>query len=276
VPPQAEFEEALEMNSKRRGGVAAAAFAGAAVLAGVGAADAVATDLDLYARTLGRYTHAVTDTAGTLVDYRGLRLEADWPKLVNSLRASDLSRVRSRAQKKAFWINAYNILAIDRVVRGVPKDSIRDLGSLFRSVWKQPAGLIGERPVTLHRIEHEILRPMGDPRIHAAIVCASTSCPSLLREPWVADRLEEQFDRALRQWLADPEKGVTIGRGANTVQVSRIFKWFEEDFEPSGGVVHFVAGYLADSDARWLRAHADTVEVGYLDYDWTLNQYREQ
>ena len=264
------------MKSKGRGGAAATAVAAAAVLAGAGVPDAVATDLGLYARTLGRYTHAVTETAGTQVDYPGLRLEADWLKLVSSLRASDLSRVRSPAQKKAFWINAYNILAIDRVVRGVPEDSIRDLGSLFRSVWKQPAGLIDGRPVTLHQIEHEMLRPMGDPRIHVAIVCASTSCPSLLREPWVAARLEEQFDRALRQWLGDPAKGVTIDRGANTVRVSRIFKWFEGDFEPRGGVVRFVAGYLADSDARWLRAHADTVEVGYLDYDWTLNRFREQ
>lgn len=266
------------MNTKRRtdaAKVAAAVAVLAALITGMGAPAASATDLALFARILEKYSREVTETVGTRVDYRGLRMAADWPKLVGSLRASDLSRVRSAAQKKAFWINAYNILAIDEVVRGAPENSIRDLGSLFRSVWKRPAGMIAGRPVTLHQIEHEILRPMGDPRIHAAIVCASISCPSLLREPWTAARLENQFERSLRRWLGDPEKGVSLDRAANRVRLSSIFKWFEGDFEAGGGVVRFVAGYLADSDARWLRAHAGTVEVGYLDYDWMLNRLGE-
>lgn len=243
-----------------------------ALVVGMGVPGARATDVDLYASTLEQYTRDVAETVGTRVDYPGLRVAAGWPKLIKSLRGSDLSRVRSTAQKKAFWINAYNILAIDRVVHGAPENSIRDLGSLFQSVWKQPAGMIDGLPVTLDQIEHEILRPMGDPRIHAAIVCASTSCPSLLREPWTADRLEDQFDRSLRRWLADPKKGVSIDRASNTVRLSRIFQWFAGDFESSGGVVRFVAGYLTESDGNWLRAHIDTVNVGYLEYDWTLNR----
>ncbi|MFP8882132.1 MAG: DUF547 domain-containing protein [Myxococcota bacterium] len=263
------------MNSIRRiesARIAAVVATAAALASAFGASGASAIDLDLYARTLEQYSRDVDETAGTRVDYRGLRMSADWSKLVESLEASELSRLRSTAQKKAFWINAYNILAIDRVVHGEPEHSIRDLGSLFRSVWKQPAGTIDGRPVTLHQIEHEIRRPMGDPRIHAAIVCASTSCPSLLREPWTAEQLEDQFDRSLRRWLADPDKGVSIDRASNTVRLSRIFKWFRGDFDPSGGVTHFVAGYLTESDARWLRAHADTVDIDYLDYDWTLNR----
>jgi len=243
-------------------------------IAAFGSVDAKATDLDLYATILAQYTRDVTQTVGTQVDYRGLRKSEQWPRLVDSLRASDPSRLHSAAQKKAFWINAYNILAIDRVVQGHPQQSIRDLGSLFRSVWKQPAGDIGGNPVTLDQIEHEILRPMGDPRIHGAIVCASTSCPSLLREPWRADRLDEQFDRAIRRWLADPTKGASIERESNRIRLSSIFKWFAEDFAASGGVLRFVAGYLDESDAEWLRAHADDVEVVYLDYDWSLNRYR--
>ncbi len=240
----------------------------------VGSSAAKATDLDLYAKILAQHTRSVLKTVGTEVDYHGLRKSAAWPQLVDTLRATDLTQPRSSAQKKAFWINAYNILAIDKVIVGKPERSIRDLGSFFQSVWKQPAGAIDGKAVSLDQIEHEILRPMGDPRIHAAIVCASTSCPSLLREPWAADRLEDQFDRAIRAWLADENKGASIDRAANRVRVSSIFKWFADDFAAGGGVVRFVAGYLDDSDASWLRDHADTVDVGYLDYDWTLNQYR--
>jgi len=159
-------------------------------------------------------------------------------------------------------------------VKGRPAHSIRDLGSLLFPVWKDPAGSVDGKTFTLHQIEHEILRPLGDPRIHAAIVCASTSCPSLLREPWRPELLEAQFERALRAWLADPNKGVAIDRAARSVHLSSIFRWFEEDFDSAGGPLRFVARYLPEADASWIDANAGSVEVGYLEYDWSLNRYR--
>jgi hypothetical protein len=90
------------------------------------------------------------------------------------------------------------------VRRHYPIDSIRSIGSFFSPVWKKTAGEIGGRSYTLYEIEHEILRPMGEPRIHAAIVCASLSCPPLRREPYRAAELEAQLEDNVRRWLADP------------------------------------------------------------------------
>jgi hypothetical protein len=80
--------------------------------------------------------------------------------------------------------------------------SIRDIGSLLRPVWNREAGRVGRRARSLGEIEHEILRPLGDPRIHGAIVCASVSCPPLRREPFAAARLDAQLDDQMRRWLA--------------------------------------------------------------------------
>ena len=146
-----------------------------------------------------------------------------------SLAGEDLAALRSREQQIAFWVNAYNILAIDLVAAHYPVASIRDIGWVLRPVWKQPAGTVGGRTVTLDEIEHGIVRPFGDPRTHAVVVCASTSCPALPREPLRADRLGEQLDAAVRQWLADPGKGLRIDRTSDTIYLSRIFDWFEDD-----------------------------------------------
>ena len=115
---------------------------------------------------------------------------------------------------------------------------------------------------------------MGEPRIHAAIVCASTSCPSLARTPFVAEELEAQLDATTRRWLAVPSKGVRIDRGGGRVVVSKIFDWFDEDFAPDGGVLRFVEGHVPEADAAWLASPAGRrAQLAYFDYDWTLNDW---
>ena len=231
---------------------------------------ATALDEPGYAEILERHTREVADSAGTRVDYASLAGSADWRRLVAGLTHARPDELPGRDAQLAFWINTYNILAIDLVVKGQPVESIRELGGIFTPVWKKPAGPVGGRTVTLDEIEHRILRPMGEPRIHMAIVCASTSCPSLLREPWTAARLEEQLDGAVRRFLADPNKGFRLERPRQSVKLSRIFDWFSEDFEAGGGVLAFVRAHVAEDAGAWLEANPDA-RIRYLDYDWDLN-----
>ena len=239
----------------------------------IAATPSSAFDEQLYAGLLSRYTHEVSGTAGTQVDYPGLRAAPGWRKLVTSVERSNVGGLHTRNQRMAFWINVYNIFTIDLLVRNRPVASIRDLGSsFFQPVWKLSAGHVGGRSVTLDEIEHEILRPMGDPRIHAAIVCASISCPSLLREPWEAKRLDTQLEAAMRRWIAEPRKGLRIDRRSRVVRLSKIFDWFEEDFASSGGALEFIRPYLSPTDRVWLTTNEPTTTIEYFDYDWSLNE----
>jgi hypothetical protein len=237
---------------------------------GLLAVSAAATplDLDLYAQLLERHTRAIPDIAGTRVDYSAVSRDPEWLRLSESLEASEVGGLADR-EKLAFWINAYNILAIDLVARNYPVESIKDIGSLLRPVWKRRAGAIDGREVSLDEIEHGILRPLGDPRIHGAIVCASLSCPPLRREPYRAERLEAQLDDNTRRWLADPRKGVAVGAGTRTLLVSAIFEWFAEDFEAEGGVLAFVERFGPDEARALVREGG--VRIRHLDYDWSLN-----
>jgi hypothetical protein len=232
---------------------------------------AAAFDDALYAGLLERHTRRVDDLARVRVDYPAIAASADWRRLVEGLAREDLPALRTREQQLAFWVNAYNILAIEIVARHYPVASIKDIGSLFSPVWKRPAGTVGGRSVTLDEIEHGVVRRIGDPRTHAVVICASTSCPALPREPLHADRLGEQLDAAVRQWLADPGKGLRIDRAANTITLSKIFDWFEGDFAKAGGVLAFVARYAPDADREWLRGHASTARIDHFAYDWAVN-----
>jgi len=226
----------------------------------------------LYAELLSEYTHSVDAEVGTRVDYSGLAKEPRWKRLLSKLAEMDPSRLGSREEKLAFWINAYNIFAIDLVILHSPVKSIRDIGSFFRPVWKREAGRIGGRGYSLDEIENEILRPMKEPRIHGAIVCASISCPNLAQTPYRAPGLDAQLDASIRAWLARPEKGLSLDRAKGRLELSRIFKWFAEDFGGRKGVLEFVQKYAPEPNSAWLAANLQRVSVSYFDYNWNLNQ----
>jgi Protein of unknown function, DUF547 len=226
-------------------------------------AEAAEPDWSDYATVLQRYTRTeeVGGATVTRVHYTGLRNEPQFGRVVEQLAAFSPDTLATRAERLAFYINAYNILAIKVVLDNWPLESIRDAGNLFRPVWKKTAGTIGGRAATLDEVEHRILRPLGEPRIHLAIVCASLSCPDLRREPYAAARLDMQLDEDARRFLRDPNKGVQVT--ADAIRVSRIFDWFGEDFAAGGGIETFIRRYRDDLPERPLRAD--------LPYDWSLN-----
>ena len=232
---------------------------------------ASALDAARYATLLTQHTRAVDDIAGTRVDYAALRASQEWRALVDGLDAAAPPPAHERSAQLAFWINAYNILAMDMVVRHAPQKSIRDIGSWYAPVWKRDAGRVGGRAVTLDEIEHRVLRPLGEPRIHAAIVCASLSCPSLRREPYRATTLDAQLDADLRRFLQNPRKGLRIERASGRVLLSSIFDWFEEDFKNIGGVRALLLQYAPEDAREFLRRAPPTLEFKNLPYDWRLN-----
>jgi len=199
------------------------------------------------------------------VDYDAVRAEAGLAVTVADLAAADLEGQEPDAVL-SFYINAYNVLAVQGILDGHSPRT--NLGKLRFFYWEK-FEVAGER-MTLNELEHERIRPLGEPRIHFAIVCASASCPRLRSEAYLPSSLDAQLDDAARRFINDSGKNrIDLGRGV--AELSRIFKWFAEDFEAAaGGVPAYVAGYLADDRAaRALRG--SRLKVRHLDYDWSLN-----
>lgn len=195
-----------------------------------------------------------------LVDYSAIRADS-LAAAYRTISEFDPSRLSGRDEQLAFYINAYNILAMKTVSDNRPLHSIKDLGNWLQPVWNKPAGVLNGKTVSLDEVEHRVLRPMGEPRIHLAIVCASVSCPDLRDEPYTAAKLSAQLDDQARRFLDNPGKGLLIEK--DRIRVSKIFDWFEEDFAAGGGVEAFIRQYKPDLPK--LKIKAD------IDYDWSLN-----
>ena len=203
------------------------------------------------------------------VDYKNLKNDPDFNSLISRLDSAQLVSLKSREEKLVFWINTYNILAAKMVTDHYPIKSIKDAGSIFTQVWKKNAGHVAGKERTLNEIEHEILRKMDEPRVHVAIVCASVSCPDLRLEAFNVNSLNDQLDEQMKVFLKSSEKGMKIDNQKNRVYLSSIFKWFEDDFESRGGVLKFIANYVAPDVAKKLTR--SRMKIYYLEYNWGIN-----
>ena len=203
------------------------------------------------------------------VNYGKLLSDPIFSRLVNDLRLFLPSQLQTHEEKLAFWINVYNVFAVKIVTENYPLQSIKDVGSIFKSVWKHKAGVIGGRDYTLDEIEHKILRKMGEPRVHVAIVCASISCPDLATDAFRPETLNEQLDAQMRDFLANPGKGMRMDVDGKRVFLSSIFDWFNEDFESHGGVLKFIQPHVDPKYRQMLES--SSLRVFYMEYNWKLN-----
>ena len=223
---------------------------------------AVEPDWRAYAETLQFISQGSKHgTQLALVDYQTIKENGKLEAAYQQLSAFQVNSLSSQEEKLAYYINAYNMLALKMVIEHYPLGSIKDIGSFFNPVWDRPAGKINGKTVSLGDIEHKILRPMGDPRIHLAIVCASVSCPDLRNEPYTAARLNTQLDEQARSFLNNENKGLRVSK--KNIQISKIFNWFEEDFKQTGGVEAFIRRYRPNL--------ADLSIDANIPYDWSLN-----
>lgn len=204
-----------------------------------------------------------------LVDYAGLKAEEyKLDAYLDLMSNVDVDSLDSDS-RLAFWINAYNAWTLKLILRDYPDvESIKDYGGFFTSPWEIDMVEAEGELYTLDEVEHGIIRKRFDePRIHFAVNCASMSCPPLRAEPYAGDKLDRQLEEQTVEFINDPEN--TYFKDG-TLYVSRIFKWYAEDFVPPG-VAEFVARHARGSLRAELEAAGGDIEVKYLEYDWSLN-----
>jgi hypothetical protein len=211
------------------------------------------------------------------------------------LRRFDTAGMADRHERLAFWINLYNALIVDAVIRFGVRQSVREVPGFF----VRAAYNVGGLRLSADDIEHGILRANAghpalpgpqfggrdprrrlaletlDPRIHFALVCAARACPPL--RSYDAERIDEQLERAARAFIN--AGGVQLEPGTGQVRLSQIFRWFAPDFGAAplalgwrAPLVSFVLRYLDDPAARAaLEAGGGRPCLGFLRYDWRLN-----
>jgi len=205
-----------------------------------------------------------------LVDYRRLQKEEEaLAGYLASLQDVDLAQLSSREAQLAFWINAYNACVVKGVLDHSPLTSVKAVKGFFDNIRYR----IGGESLTLNEIEAKG-RALGDWRIHFAVVCASSSCPSLRSEAYVPDRLEAQLTEQTSQFLRHPSTGLRLDATQRVLWVSNIFRWYAKDFVPSGALtvgnlLEVIGPYVEPSVVQAIGRQR--LKLKFLEYDWTLN-----
>jgi hypothetical protein len=200
-----------------------------------------------------RLLKAHVDDQG-LVDYNAMAKDTRFQDYIESLKLANTAEMTPNGQL-AFWINAYNAVTIDKVIKWKPKKSVRE--TLIPGVWTSTKfftsreHLVAGKQLSQDDIEHEILRKqLDDPRIHFAIVCASSSCPKLARFAFTEENVQHQLEAETREYINS-------------------FDWFASDFKnKSGSVLAFIKLYLDEGAMAFLDRKP---KISYIHYNWALN-----
>jgi Protein of unknown function, DUF547 len=213
-----------------------------------------------------------------LVDYTGWHASrADREALeayLAALSRADTSTEWPREAALAYWINAYNALTIQGILREYPAESIRNFTPRFWGyhIWRDLLLPVGDETVSLDEIEHGRLRPLGDFRIHFAIVCASRSCPPLRSEAYTAERVDEQLTAQARRFMNDPRNFRRVDEEDHTfIEWSALLAWYGDDLGPDRATrMHRLAKWIDDQETKRAAVNPETF-VRRNEYDWSLN-----
>jgi hypothetical protein len=178
------------------------------------------------------------------------------------------TRLKTDAEKKAFWINCYN---------GFVLNQLKTDSSLFKNhseFFNRSIISIGNEKISLNDIENGILRLQSaqkktkflkkyqpqslDYRIHFALNCGAKSCPPI--SFYQPDDLNEQLEMAETAYISStsryfPEK--------NEVEISILFQWFLSDFGGENGILELLK--KQEIIPLWSQA-----KLTYLPFDWSI------
>lgn len=231
---------------------------------------------------------------GKGVDYKGIAASPKFEQYVQA--TAELTRVQiedaSVEEKLAFFINIYNALVIHGNVKvGIP----RNLWQRYK-FFNCTSYIIGGHRYSLQDIENGVLRSnrkaigalwyqfqKNDPRmkvalekpeplIHFALVCGAKSCPPI--KTYSAEGVKDQLKLAAEAFL-ESDDGSKVDVQKSEVHLSRIFKWYREDFGSSDQeVAKWVLENMADGEKKEnLKQVIDSgqFKVHYMHYDWSAN-----
>lgn len=196
------------------------------------------------------------------VDYARIQKQ---PEVLNDLlqkvAKADLNQA-SAETIQAFYINAYNLLVIDGVIKNYPLNSVLNVSGFFDTKRYQVAG----KSITLNQLEKDnLLKTYKDPRFHFVLVCGAVDCPPITNFAYTPDELDRQLEDRTRKALNDPNF-IKVDKEGNRASISQIFDWYSADFGGNKKTARtFINNYREE-------AIPESYSIVFYNYDWALNE----
>jgi Protein of unknown function, DUF547 len=192
------------------------------------------------------------------VNYKSLKEnKADLEAYTKALSDNPPADKAPKNERFAYWINAYNAFTLKLIVDNYPLSSITKLDG--GKPWDVKRITIGGKKYSLNDIENNILRPMGDARIHFAINCAAKSCPPIHNVAFTAANLNSVLESRTKRFINDTKANALKD---SELKISKIFDWYGKDFDKIPEFINRFAITKVKTDAK----------IGFMDYDWSLNE----
>uniref|UniRef100_A0A914VZH9 DEP domain-containing protein n=1 Tax=Plectus sambesii TaxID=2011161 RepID=A0A914VZH9_9BILA len=248
--------------------------------------------------TLRRLIQCVYDNNvskdGKTVDYEAIAEDEDFERYVAL--SKELQRVdftlSTREEKIALFINVYNALVVHASVKVGPPTNMWQRWKFFNTVHY----LVGSYLFSLHAMENGVLRanrkgvgkmwrPFAknderlkivleepEPLIHFALNKGTKGSPPI--NTYSAKGLNDELKAAAESFL-ESDEGVKIDSGKKTVSISKLFKWYADDF-----------GGSADKALEWIMERMPAGDkknqltklfiegqysIEFLNFDWAPN-----
>ncbi|MFK8045523.1 MAG: DUF547 domain-containing protein [Crocinitomicaceae bacterium] len=191
------------------------------------------------------------------VDYKSIAENpTELYALVNIITLQDVPEM----DRKAYLINAYNILVISNIVTEYPVLSPQEISGFFENKNQ----IVANKKMSLNGLEKDLLfKVYNDPRLHFVLVCGALGCPPITNFAYRTDILEEQLNT--QSHLALNSDFVKVADERKTVFLSEIFKWYVDDF---GGNNKSSIDYINNFRKNKIPS---TYKVAFYDYDWRIN-----
>ena len=211
---------------------------------------------------------------GDLIDYSALKGDSAALKMYLDSLADVVVKNCSRDELLALYINAYNAATLHLILEHYPGiASIKDIPADTR--WNAKRWKIAGETLSLSDVEHQVLRNrFAEPRIHFAINCASLSCPPLRSEAYTAARLEKQL-QAQAEHMHRGFGGAHWNAATRTLNLSRIYDWYEGDFTRKGETLATYAAKFMEPDAA-KQVRTTDPKIKFQEYDWSLNNVKQE
>ncbi|WP_457622541.1 MGH1-like glycoside hydrolase domain-containing protein [Persephonella sp.] len=204
-------------------------------------------------------------TRNGTVNYDAIRLSPEYKLLQNTISKfanKDILKFDSKEEEMAFWINLYNMMVIDAIIRLNIQGSVKEIEGFFTNIKYR----INGKDYSLDDIR-EILRKFGDKRVPFALVKGTNSSPPL--RLFTKKNIKSKLNSAARDFIRSPE--VIILPEEKKILISELFRWNEHYFKDKDEIINFIKKYVKDDTKREFLDKEDDIEIRYLLYDWTLN-----
>ena len=218
-------------------------------------------------------TYVSTNTHGENRFNYGAVSPADMRALKHYLEMLSTTHVPdlNKNEQLAFWINTYNAIIVQAVLKSYPVDSILDVdGDIFnRGPWKNNYFSVGGTPINLFNIRHNIIfSNWSDVRIIYALSCGAIGCPNIGSKAVRGKHVDGYLDAAAVAFINGPQAILKFKE--HSVKISRLFYWSKYIFKREDvRFLEHIKSYAIGGISRKLR---NTDHIDGYGFNWDLNE----